>query len=68
MLRLSAQYMAYNFPRYSPMIQPVNDVMMRLIDSGSIDHIFTKWSPFRSMKNQVNCHLTSFFIAYSRST
>ncbi len=48
--------MCYMLPRYSPMTNPISDVMMKILDSGIIDHIFEMRSPYRSAKNQVNSY------------
>ncbi len=57
-LRLSTNYMGYSFPYHSPMVPLFNKAIDRIIDSGIVDQLFEKHSPYRSMKHQVRNILT----------
>ncbi len=55
--RFHPQFVGFRFLRYSPMTQPINDFMPRVVDSGIIEHLLDMWSPYRSMKDQVKFSL-----------
>ncbi len=51
------------------MTKPINDEMMKILDSGMMNHIFEIKSPYRRMKNQVTTSESIFFfIGYTTCT